>query len=486
MTAFVGRSGEIRQLNDLTRKSSSSMITLQGRRRIGKSTLIRHFCRLQKIPCFEFQGLPPRPGQSKQNQLDAFAASLAKFLGITKIKFGDWSEAFEHLNLLCIKNAGIKTKFVILLDEISWMGDRDLDFAGYLKDAWDRLLSQHSNLILVLCGSVSSWIQKNILQSTAFVGRVSREFSLKELSISESFALLQQSLKKITPREASQVLAVTGGVPKYLEEFSPYKFVDVGVRELCFRSNGFMFREFDGIFSDIFGKRNQTYARILKEMIKQPLSPSELAAQVDHPLNSDWSEILSDLELAGFVRRDFFWHFKGTPSKSSQLRVSDNYIKFYLKYIEPQKQKLTQLSPLSESGVLPVNWSTVLGLQFENLILNNLKSLVSIAQIPLDDIEQIGPYFQSPTKARAGLQIDCLIQGKKGLLHLFEFKTGLKIGIEAEKEVIRKSSLLKIPRGFSMRHYLVYSGELSDDLYHSDFFDRKISFDEFVFPGLSS
>jgi hypothetical protein len=215
-------------------------------------------------------------------------------------------------------------------------------------------------------------------------------------------------------------------------------------------------------------------------MLPKPMSSSQLADRLNHPLNSDWTEIIKDLELAGFVRRDFSWHFNGAPSKSSQLRVSDNYVKFYLKYIEPQKQKQTSLPPSAESGVSPINWATVMGLQFENLLLNNLRSLAAIAQIPLQDIEQIGPYFQSPTKARAGVQIDCLIQGKKGLLHIFEFKTGSKIGIEVEREVARKSLMLKIPRGFAMRHYLVYSGQISDELNDSEYFDRKIDFEDFL------
>ncbi len=479
MNNFVGRTQELSQLHDLMMKKTSSLITIQGRRRIGKSTLVRHFSVKSNIPCFEFQGLPPRPGQSNGDQLNEFAGRLAKYLGTPNIKFTEWMEAFEYLNLLCLKNAELKTKFVILLDEISWMGARDSDFAGHIKDAWDRLFSQHSNLILVICGSVSSWIQKNILQNTAFVGRVTREFLLKELSIAESYELLRISLKKMTSREAAQILSITGGVPKYLEEFSPYKIVDVAVRELCFSSSGFLFREFEAIFADLFGKRNQMYKKVLKELIKKPLSSQELATKVGHPLNGDWSDLVYDLELAGFIRRDFTWNFKGEASRLSQLRVSDNYAKFYLKYIEPQKQKIIKLPPSPESGITQINWPTALGLQFENLILANLATLIAVARIPLQDIVQVGPYFQTSTKHKEGVQIDCLIQCKKGHLHIFEVKSGSIIGVEIEKELARKSALLKIPRGFSMRHYLVYSGELSDALQESDFFDRKISFEEF-------
>jgi hypothetical protein len=119
-------------------------------------------------------------------------------------------------------------------------------------------------------------------------------------------------------------------------------------------------------------------------------------------------------------------------------------------------------------------------LQFENLVLNNLQNLVLLAPIPQHEIVQIGPYFQSATKAKSGVQIDCLIQCKKGILHLFEFKTGKDIGIGVENDVKRKCDLLKLPRGFAIRQYLVYLGDLSEELLASDFFDRKIAFEEFT------
>lgn len=478
---FVGRVRELGQLHDLLRKRTASLITIQGRRRIGKSTLIRHFCALNQVPIFEFQGLPPRPQLSNQNQLDEFAKILAKHLGTTQSSFNSWSQAFEHLDLLCSKASRKNKKFLILLDEISWMGGKDRDFAGQLKDAWDRLFSRNENVILVICGSVSSWIQQNILENTGFVGRVSREFQLLELSIAESAQLLRHSLKKISANETAQILAITGGIPKYLEEFSPYKSVETGIGELCFSASGFLFNELQTISFDTFGKRNALYLNVLKLLNAGPLTPQELAQKSDHPLNGDWSAHLKNLELAGFIRRDYTWNFNDLPSKLSQLRLRDNYTKFYLKYIEPQKQKLIKLSRPAATS-LPLNWFSVFGLQFENLILNNLPTLVSLAGIPQHDIVHLGPYFQAATKAKDGVQIDCLVQCRKGVLHLFEFKSGKNIGMSVEGEMRRKSELLKIPRGFALRHYLVYLGELSDEIQASDYFDGKIAFDAFLFP----
>ncbi len=476
MKQFVGRTHELTQLSDLLRKKTSSLLTIQGQRRIGKSTLIREFCRRSNIPCFEFQGLPPREGLTPQDQINEFSERITKYIQAPSQKFKRWSDALEYLNLLCLKQASLRTKYVVLLDEISWMAIHSPDFPGYLKDAWDRYLSTHQNLILVLCGSVSSWIQKNILKNTAFVGRVSRQFILKELSISESATLIKQSLKKASSREIAEILAVTGGVPKYLEEFSPYKSIDTAIQELFYTQTGFLFHEFDAIFSDIFGKKSEYYKDILKTLVGGPLTPAELAEKINHPLNGDWSDLISDLELAGFVRRDFNWNFKGGVSKQSQLRLHDVYTKYYLKYVEPNKQRI-----LKHTGSKsPAHWPNIFGLQFETLIISNVTKLINLARIPTEEIMNLGPFFQTATKAKEGVQIDFMVQCRKGIIHIFEIKTGSKLGVEVERQVKIKSKNLKLPRGYALRHYLVYLGEVSEDLRESDYFDKFISFEDFL------
>lgn len=369
---------------------------------------------------------------------------------------------------------------IILLDEISWMGGKDPDFAGALKDVWDRLLSQNNQLILILCGSVSSWIQKNILENTGYVGRISKEFRLKELSIAESAQLLRASNRRASSREIAQVLAVTGGVPKYLEEIAPYKQTIVGLRELCFQPSGLLFGELEFIFSEIFGKKNPIYLEVLENLCEKKLTPAELSIKMNHPLNGDWTVLLNNLELAGFITRDLNWNFNGSESKQSKLRVSDNYARFYLKYIRPRKKKLMKLALDSNANLDFLPWNTIFGLQFENLILNNYKELLHLAGLPTSEVVQLGPYFQSGTKVKSSVQIDCLVQCRRNVLHIFEIKSGAHLGSHLIDEAIKKEKQLKVPRGFSVRHHLVYLGELSENLRESDFFDTMISFERFL------
>ncbi len=155
---FIGRDRELADLERLMRKRTASLVTCRGRRRIGKSTLIRQFGKRAKR-FIAIEGLAPRPNLSNKDQLRAFGQQLAQQSLLPPVPLQDWPTAFQ---LLASTIRDEPT--VILLDEISWLGGYDPDFPGHLKIAWDVTLKRHPSLILVLCGSVSAWIGRNILR----------------------------------------------------------------------------------------------------------------------------------------------------------------------------------------------------------------------------------------------------------------------------------------------------------------------------------
>jgi hypothetical protein len=129
--------------------------------------LIEEFAKrsADKFICIE--GLPPRKGMTDAHQRRWFCEKIAEYSGGEIVAAATWSLAFAQLDGLLSS----EKRTVVLLDEISWLGEYDPDFAGYLKEAWDRKFRRHPDLVFVLCGSVSAWIAENILDSTGFVGR---------------------------------------------------------------------------------------------------------------------------------------------------------------------------------------------------------------------------------------------------------------------------------------------------------------------------
>ena len=165
MGEFFGRKGELEDLKTLLKKKTASLSVIRGRRRIGKSRLIAEFC--STLPSLFFAGIPPTKNTTAQSQREEFARQMQYELKIKKPDSSDWGGLFREL--VDQTQAG---PIVIVMDEISWLGSKDPEFLGKLKNAWDLGFSKNDQFILIICGSVSSWIERNILSATGFIGRI--------------------------------------------------------------------------------------------------------------------------------------------------------------------------------------------------------------------------------------------------------------------------------------------------------------------------
>ena len=472
---FVGRENELRSLKGLFDLKKGSIAVCAGRRRIGKSTLIQQFGRNAKT-FLEFQGLPPREGITAKDQLNAFGEQLARQTSLPKLNLESWYQAFSLLNGI-LKNE----KTVILLDEISWMAIRDKDFAGQLKIAWDTEFKHHAKLILVLCGSVSSWIEENILKSAGFVGRVSLKLTPEELSLFHCNSFWSRTAgRRIAAKEKLRTLAVTGGVPRYLEEINPTLSAEENIRRMCFSREGFLFSEFDQIFQDVFSKRAPTYKRIISTLVHGTKSLSDIADHLKRERGGDLSQYLDDLSASGFISKDaVFKPGKKSVSKLAKYRLKDNYIRFYLRYMEPVKDKIEKdlfrdfaLEGLSE-------WETIMGLQFENLVLNNIRSVCTLLDINMNSVKSAAPYFQRTTQRKKSCQIDLLIETKH-TLYVCEIKFRNRIPKTVIGEVQEKINRLVSSKRYTIRPVLIYAGALASGIEEEDFFDRILNFEELL------
>ncbi len=473
---FVGRKRELERLNGLWRKNIASFVVIKGRRRIGKSRLIEKFSENTHI--VSLSGLPPDAKIKAQDQRDEFARQLGRIFRIPTPYSQDWGDLFWHL-----AHHTQKGKVIISLDEISWMGMKDITFLGKLKIAWDEYFKKNPQLILIVCGSVSSWIEKNILSSTGFVGRIDLVISLQELTLSECNQFWGKQTKSISPYEKFKVLSVTGGVPRYLENIVPSINAEELIRQLCFTPEGFLFREFDQIFHDLFSNRNETYRKILECLIHSPNSTLEEICHGSGVIKSGViSRYLNDLIAAGFLRRSHTWDLKKAKnSKLSQFRISDNYIRFYLKYIAPNKESILRGSFQDRPLAITSGWEAVMGLQFENLVIQNRSILYDLLHIHPGEILCDGPYFQKPTKHRPGCQIDYMIQTKYNTLYVCEIKFSKhSTQIAVIKEVQQKMMNLDTRGIMSIRPVLIHVNGVDEAVSAEDFFAEIINFGQML------
>ncbi|MBL4819021.1 MAG: ATP-binding protein [Deltaproteobacteria bacterium] len=474
-SVFVGRQEELQDLELLLKKRSASLIVIQGRRRIGKSRLAEEFGK--KYAFYQFLGLPPTPKTTAQSERDVFMRQLSAATQLPEVLADDWSKLF---NLLA---GSVKTGRVILLfDEISWMGSKDPDFLGKLKNAWDIHFKKNSELILIICGSISTWIEKNILSSTGFLGRISLTLSLSELPLKDCNRFFESIGSNVSSYEKFKLLAITGGIPRYLEEIRPNLSAEENIKRLCFSKKGALFKEFDNIFSDLFSKRSETYKKIVESLANGALEYNDICEHMDIPKGGRLSEYLEDLLKSGFISRDYTWHLKtGAESRLSHFRLSDNYVRFYLKYIKPNRGKIEHGHFENRSLMSLPGLESILGLQFENLVLNNRKKIWTKLHIYPEEIISDNPFFQRSTARTSGCQIDYLIHTRFNTLYLCEIKFSKnQIRSEILDEMKQKIKHLKLPTGFSCRPVLIHVNGVQDQVLESEFFAEIINFSDFL------
>lgn len=477
---FIGRTEQLGQLMALWNKATSSLVTCQGRRRIGKSRLMDEFAARSGCRYLKLSGLAPRKGMTNDDQLRYFCQRLGEKSGAEGLAAKNWSEAFALLDAEVARQAS--ERMVVLLDEISWMGKYDVDFPGYLKDAWDDSLKKHDNLILVLCGSVSSWIQKNILDSTGFVGRISLEIVLGELPVRDCLQFWRQSADGVSSREVFDLLSVTGGVPMYLEEIDPTLTTNENLRRMAFSKGGTLFKDFTRIFNDVFGAKASDKCGILSALAFESRTLSEITAALGKRRNGHLSEALEELELAGFVERDGGVNpATGREAKIARYRIRDNYTRFYLRFIEPYAAMIRRGAFTFVSLEALPGWDSILGLQFENLVLNNVSSLIARLGLDRSLVLSAGPYRKPPPRKAAGdgCQIDVLIQLRQAMYPV-EVKRRNEIGPDVIDQMKRKVAALPNPNGVSVRPVLVYDGHLAPSVLENAYFAAALPAAEFL------
>ncbi len=474
---FVGRKLELERLKKLLNKKTASFIVVKGRRRVGKSRLIEEFSK-QFDHYYKFEGLAPDDNVTQEDQLNEFARQISRNFHVPNITYADWSDA-----LWMVGDQVKKGRTLLFFDEISWMAHDNPTFLGKIKTFWDNQLNKNHQLVFVACSSVSHWIDHNLLSSTGFVGRISFTLVLNELPLVDCNKFWQEN---ISAYEKFKVLSVTGGIPKYLEEIDPQLSAEENIKQLCFTKGGLLVAEYKRIFSDLFKRKSKFYEAVVDVLAtgaKEQSIIQKLIGREGEHYYGRIAEYLSELDEAGFIRRDYTWNIStGEDSKLSKYRLSDNYLRFYLKYIIKNLDRIKRDAFIFKSLILLPEWNSIMGLQFENLILNNRASIHTLLNISSDEIINENPFFQTQTNRHAGCQIDYLIQTKFNSLYVCEVKFSKdQVDKSIINEVQNKINVLQYASRFSCRPVLIHVNGVSDSVIDSEYFAKIINMGDLLY-----
>lgn len=473
---FIGREAELESLQDLLKRRTASLVVIKGRRRIGKTRLIEEFA--QNQPFLRFVGLAPTIGVTAQTQRDEFSRLLSQQTGLPEIKVDDWSKLFA---LLADK---VKSgRQIILFDEITWMAHDDPTFLAKLKNAWELSFQKNSQLILVLCGSISAWIEKNILCSTGYFGRISKKITLRELSVYHCNQLLEAIGFKRSSHEKCLLLSLTGGIPWYLELIHPSYSAADNIKALCFDADGILVDEYRYIFHDLFGHRSTIYEKITQFLASNVAEYKEIVEGIKYTSSGQLTDYLDELLEAGYISRRFSWDIKTRKEKKiSVYHLSDNYLRFYYKYIQPKLNLIHKGQYQAQNATSLPGWNSMAGFQFETLVLNNRLLIQQKLKLHPQDVVIDGLYYQRPTKRALGCQIDYLIQTSMNTLFVCEIKFSQNlIGIPVIAQVQEKIKRLTKPKNFVCLPVLIHINGVEESITEMNYFFEVIDFSDFLY-----
>jgi hypothetical protein len=442
---FVGRKNELKLLNDAYRSEKDELVVLYGRRRIGKSSLVKCFAEKKKS-YFEFEALE---GVTTQGQINHFSQQLKKQIEdpiLDSVRFANWEQVFTYLTEKIIKRK-TKVKKILFLDELPWMAAGRIRLVSLLKYYWDNHW-KGKHVMLILCGSVASFMVKKVLHSNALYGRTTIEILLKGLA-PEAVAYLLG--KKRSREETLSYQLVFGGVPKYIEQINPNQSFNQNMNTLCFSPHGIMLKEVERIFYSQF-REPRTYLKIINLLKNGIFSLGEISSKTKIPSGGGLKQYLKNLERAEMIRPFVSFNRSGN-SKFIKYALADEFLIFFFKYIEPNLLVIKESSSRRLFETLTQNSFDIwLGFAFERFCLKHAGMLAVVMDFA-DDLLLASPYFE---KNDERFQIDLLYKRADRVITVCEIKhQNMKIGTHIIPEMQRKCALLKLPRGYALEKALI-------------------------------
>lgn len=411
-TPLIGRKEEKEILQEALSSPEAEMIAVIGRRRVGKTFLVRTV--YQKQIVFEITGLQ---NASKDQQLENFALQLAEASGATlPIRPpSSWLEAFALL-ITYLKTLDQKNKTVVFLDELPWLATHKSGFLNGLSYFWNSWAVKQ-NIVVVVCGSAASWmIQKVVNNRGGLYNRITKRIFLEPFTLSETEVYLQSRNIHFNHYQIVQLYMAMGGIPHYLKEIKGGKSAVQNINQICFSKTGILKSEFLRLYPSLFANAEHHMAVIRALAAKrQGLTRNEITQISKVPEGGSTSRVLEELMHSGFISA---YRPYGRKKKEKIYRLVDEYSLFYLSFIEGNEDEGPDTwHHLSQTQVYKI-WT---GYAFESLCLKHIaqiKKALGISGI----YSTSSSFYKKGTVGEPGTQIDLLIDRKDGVINLFEIK----------------------------------------------------------------
>jgi uncharacterized protein len=412
---IIGRKDEQKLLERIYTSKQSEFVTVFGRRRVGKTFLIREFYVTKDCVFFHATGM--KDGNMPK-QLKKFAESISEtFFDATTIETPEnWGDAFSVLHKQISKT---NKKTIIFLDELPWMATRKSDLLQEIDYYWNHHWSMKNNIVLIVCGSSASWLIKKIIYNKGGLhNRTTCKIRLLPFSLLETKKYLQSRNINLNDKHILSIYMVLGGIPYYLRYVEPGLTAQENIQKIIFDTNASLKGEFNILFDSLFDNAD-AYIELIRVIAqkKEGMKRGELDAMTKLSTNGGTlSKRLDDLCAVGFVEEYIPWG----RSKGEYYKLIDEFCLFHMHWVYQQKNKKFSQNYWINQSQKPAYYSWP-GYAFESLCIKHVDNIIQALKI--NAASTIGAWRYMPRKhLETGAQIDLVIDRTDNAITVCEIK----------------------------------------------------------------
>ncbi len=418
---IVGREQECNLLQDIWNSDQAALIALYGRRRVGKTHLIRNLFGKEKH-YIEITGSKDGAlADQLHNFIDGFSECFAP--GFELKPPTSWRKAFTMLTQK-FGEISPNERITLFLDELPWLATPKSRLLQNLDYFWNRHWSKLRNLRVIVCGSAASWMLDKLINAKGgLYNRVTQTLLLKPFTLLQAEKFLQYLKVNYTRKQILDLYMITGGIPFYLNQVKRSKSVVQNINDLCFRQDGLLYGEFTRLFASLF-KESDHHFEIVKTLAAKPqgMSANELSQKLKLTFGGRFSKKLSELEVTGFIKK---FVPLGKKQRDSYYQLIDEYSLFYLNWIYPFAVR--NESPPDDNywhiQIETPKYNSWAGASFEKICFKHatqIKAALGLSGIPA----KIGSWQLRSKKGdlKFGAQIDLVFDRNDGVITLCDVK----------------------------------------------------------------
>ena len=473
---IIGRENECQALENCMNASTSQLVIVYGRLRVGKTFLVNEF--FDNRFSFRVTGLFDKP---RKKQLQNFREALESYFRHPFDTPGDWIDAFNLLRN-SLDELPKDRKRVLFFDELPWMATQKSDFLAAFEWFWNDWGCAEDDVVCIVCGSATSWMVDHIDHNKGgLFNRQNCRLYLEPFNLYETRKFLESKNINWSSYDIAQCYMIMGGIPFYLNLLSPSYSVNRNIDEIFFRRKSALWDEFEHLYHSLFSN-SELYIKVVEALSEKNigLTRMEISEKTKLPLNGVLSKILQNLADSGFIRT---YRFYGNRKKQMLYQLCDYYTLFYFRYLKNNAGTDESYWTNSYADASRTAWS---GFTFEQLCrdhVRQIKQKLFIAGV----LSEESAWFVQGDEVYDGAQIDMLIDRRDRTINICEMKFSSdqfaidkNYDMNLRRKIARFTEVTKTKKTIQLTFITtygvkknMYSGMISNEVTLEDLFAKR-------------